>query len=138
MKGQKGIWLDGKRAMIVTIENEKPHLEVLESEVEYRLRFPGEDKAYTRFGNTYMTNETKEEERIRHERKLFLEAVMQKLDPDYDIVITGPAQTKKELANLLEAQHDFANKPITVKPLDNMSDNQFVAWVDEYFHQVVG
>ncbi|HSK13261.1 MAG TPA: hypothetical protein VK907_08590 [Phnomibacter sp.] len=138
MKGQKGIWIDGKKAMIVTIENDKPELEVLDSEVVYRLRIEGEGKAYTRFGDTFMTNETKDEERIRQERKLFLQTVAGRLDPDYDIVIAGPAMTKKELAKMLDEQQAYANKLITVKPLDSMTDNQFVAWVQEYFQQVAG
>lgn len=137
MKGQTGIWLDGKKAMIVHVGEGKPELEVIESEVEYRRRFQGESKEFTRFGNQYMTNEEKDAARIRTERIHFLESIILKLDPGHDIVITGPAKTKTELAHLLADNHAFSDKPITVKPLDTMTENQFIAWVDDYFHQVV-
>jgi tRNA U38,U39,U40 pseudouridine synthase TruA len=134
MKGQTGIWIDGKKAIIVHLREDTRVVDVLESDVEYRKRYPGESRIYTRFGSQFLSNEEKASERLHHERNHFLHQVMEKLDPEYDIVIFGPAQTKHELIKVLTGSHDFTAKPITLKPADSMTVNQFVDLVNEYYH----
>jgi hypothetical protein len=136
MNGQTGIWIDGKKAIIVHLMQDTEVVDILESEVEYRRRYPGEDREFTRMGNQYMSNEEKSEEHLRQERKHFLKAVMEKLNPEYDIVIFGPAQTKHELIKVLSNSHAFATKPITMKPADSMTDNQVVELVRNYYSLV--
>lgn len=137
MKGKTGIWIDGKKAIIVHLFDHTDVVDILESEVVYRQRFPGEGKAFTRLGEYYISNEEKEEERVHHERRHYLEAVVAKLDADCDIVVFGPAQTKQELLKAMQKRPEFASKLITLKPADDMTVNQFKEKVREYFEQVV-
>jgi hypothetical protein len=137
MKGQTGIWIDGKKAMIMHLYDQTEVLDVLESEVDYRQRFPGEAKAFTRLGDHYISNEEREEERIRHERKHFFEDVIAKLDPECDIAIFGPAQTKHEFLKALQEHYQYALKQISLKPADDMTVNQFSDKVRDYYNTVV-
>jgi hypothetical protein len=137
MKGQTGIWIDGKKAIIVHLYDHTEVVDVLDADVEYRRRFEGEGKAFTRLGDHYISNEEREEERIRHERKHFFEDVIGKLDAGCDIAIFGPAQTKHDLLKAILGHHEFSMKPITLKPADEITVNQFVQLVHEYFGTVV-
>lgn len=137
MKGQTGIWIDGKKAIIVHFFNDTKVVDVLESEVEYRRRYPGEGREFSRSGDHIMSKEMTNDERIHHERRMFLQQVAEKLDPDFDIVIFGPAQTKHELLRVLADDHEFETELITLKPADSMTVNQFVDLVQEYFNRVV-
>ncbi len=137
MKGQTGIWIDGKKAIIVHFFRDTQVVDVLESEVEYRQRIPGEGREFTRQGDHIMNNETANEERIHHERKHFFQKVAQKLNPEFDIVIFGPAQTKHELIRFLADDHDFDTELIAIKPADSMTNNQFADLVNNYFNKVV-
>ena len=137
MKGRTGIWIDGKKAIIVHFFNDTRVVDVLESEVEYRRRYPGEGREFSRTGDHITSKEMTNEERIHHERRVFLKQVADKLNPEFDIVIFGPAQTKHELLRVLAEDHDFETELITLKTADSMTDNQFVDLVHDYFNQVV-
>ena len=137
MKGQTGIWIDGKKAIIVHLYDHTEVVDVLESDVAYRQRFPGETKAFTRIGDHYVSNEEKDEERLHHEKKNFCEDVVAKLDTECDVVIFGPAQMKNELLKVLREHHQFALKQISLKPADEMTVRQFVRTVHDYFQTVV-
>jgi hypothetical protein len=53
---------------------------------------------------------------------------------DYDeVLLFGPTDAKKELLNILKADHHFDNIKIETKQADKMTDNQQHALVKEYF-----
>ena len=52
-----------------------------------------------------------------------------------DIVIFGPAQTGEKLYNqLMEKDNKFNPKTIAIKPANNMTDSEIMAWVKNYYN----
>jgi hypothetical protein len=132
MKGQTGIWIDGKQAIIVHFFNDTQVVDTLDSEVDYGHH--GAAHELPRQGGHTMFHERAEEERIHHERRHFLEHVKDKLDPVFEIAIWGPAQTKHELIRVLGEDSDFETESIKLTPADGMTTNQFIDLVQEHFH----
>ncbi len=136
MKGHTGIWIDGTKAIIVHLYDQTEVVDVLHSDVDYRQRFEGESKAFTRLGDHFISNEEKEEKRLYHERKNFCNDVIAKLDSECDIVIYGPAQMKHELHRTLQQFHEYHSKEIEIRPADEMTDRQFIRTVKDYYQSV--
>lgn len=69
-----------------------------------------------------------------HEDKDYLAEVAEALRPAGEILITGPSLAKTELKTYLD-QHEplIAAKVVGVEALDEMSDNELLAFARKYF-----
>lgn len=59
MKKDIGIWLDTQQAVIINISNGENTVKTIESNIDTRVRTPGESKKYGRFDGRYITYEKK-------------------------------------------------------------------------------
>ena len=50
-----------------------------------------------------------------------------------EVIIFGPTEAKRELLNLLKADHLFENIKIELKDTDRMAESQMHSFVREYF-----
>ncbi len=50
-----------------------------------------------------------------------------------EVILFGPTNAKSELFNIIKEDHRFANIKIEVKQADNMTSNQQLAFVRDYF-----
>lgn len=134
MKKQTGVWIDSKKAVIIfQEENGTQRSKIVNSAIAGRVRIPGERKWFTRMGSQFMNFEKKKEaQRLKHASAYYKE-IMNEIAQADEIVLFGPAATKKELGKYL-----LENKmPISVIKgvitADSMTDNQISAWVKNYF-----
>jgi molybdopterin converting factor small subunit len=135
MNTQKGIWIDKKKALIVTLKDGKEESrEVFESDVVTRERIEGESKTFGRFGDQFLNEERKKEAREELQIKDFLDELSEKLRDADEIVIFGPAEMKTELRKHMEKDHRLSIKIRGVESADSMTDNQIAAWVRDYFN----
>jgi len=51
------------------------------------------------------------------------------------MVLFGPANTKNNLAKLIQKDNTLATKLKGVEPSDKMTENQMVAWVRNFFEE---
>lgn len=133
MEKQTGIWIDLKKAKIVTLSGDQKTLKTINSGINTRERVPGESKTFGRFGEQYLDNEKTKEQKIKKQTKEFIRLVMQEIADCEAIVIFGPANMKHELEKEIKADHSLAPKLKGVVPADSMTDNQTSAWVLDYF-----
>jgi len=128
-----GIWLDQKEAMIVTLYENTASTKMIYSEIETRERIPGESKIYGRFGDQFLNDEKNKENRINELTTRYLSNIVDQLMKADEILIFGPAQIKTKLEKLIQKNHVLAAKLKSVQNANNMTDNQKVAYVKEYF-----
>jgi hypothetical protein len=136
MKTETGVWIDTERAMIIELKDGQSEVGVINSGIETRERFEGEDKKFTRVGSVYIDPETNDERRFDQQVDRYLDTVKAALSNAEALVIMGPAQMKKRLEKLLLEDKSFDGKVLGVEPADKMSENQMVAWVKDYFSHI--
>ncbi len=129
-----GIWLDQEKAYIIRIVgSEYPTIEKIKSDVESRVRFPGEVKAFTQFGNSLIDNQEKKQRRQRNQRHQYFKTIINSiLDVNY-IYLFGPSEARHELNNEIEKIHTLKEKVIAIKCTDRMSQEQMVQKALNFF-----
>lgn len=130
---QTGIWIDSKKAVIITFKNKESNTKIIYSGVEGKNRVEGEGKEFGRFGNQFSTLEKKLEKKYQSEIIEYLKEVIKELESTDDLVLFGPAQVKIELKKLIEKDNNILKKLLDVVDADSMTDNQLVAWVRKYY-----
>ena len=134
MKTQKGIWIDKKKAVVITLKNGQEERAVYDSDVVTRERIEGESKAFGRFGDQYLNEERKKEAREELQIKDFLDEMTEVLREADEVVIFGPAEMKIELKKQMEEDHRLSLTIQGVETADSMTENQIAAWVRDYFN----
>ncbi len=130
---QTGIWIDSKKAVIITFKNKESNTKIIYSGVEGKNRVEGEGKEFGRFGDQFSTLEKKLEKKYQSEIIEYLKEVIKELESTDDLVLFGPAQVKIELKKLIEKDNKLLKKLLDVVDADSMTDNQLVAWVKKYY-----
>lgn len=133
MKGQIGIWIDEKKAIIVHLNEEKDWIETLEPQVDYRMRITGHSRSSNRLGFCYQSYQEKDTAKIRLGRVHFMEAIIESLEPDYLIAIFGPSQAKYELKKFLSENPVYCHKPICTIPAGELTPDQFLQKVQSFY-----
>jgi len=129
-----GVWIDQKEANIITIGEEQAiKTKTIYSDVETRVRIEGEKKQFGRFGDQYLVDEKGKKNRIEEYTGRFLNKVLKEFKEADQIMIFGPAQTKKKLEKLMLENPELNYKLKETLASDNMTDNQKMAYVKDYF-----
>ena len=128
-----GIWIDKKKAVIITIEQNGEEVREVYSEID---DFHVKGGSGTRFkgGPQDVVHDSKY---LAHEKKQFkdyfkeLVPFVQSADK---VVIFGPAQAGQKLAKEISERYATLHPKIQgVEKADNMTPNQLKAWVRDYF-----
>lgn len=128
-----GIWMDGQQAQIIRMIGEHIELKSIGSDIDYHPRRKGEGKQFTRMGDTFFSDEQKIERKLGGQKVLYFQQVEDHIDSDYEIVIFGPGEVKKEFLHYLRDLNEFKEAEIHVETTDKMTENQMIAWVKNYF-----
>lgn len=133
MSKQIGVWIDTKKAKIVTLIGDQRNLKIIESEIETRERIPGESNQPGRFGDQYLDQEKSKEQKIKKQAGDFFKTIMTELTGCDSIVIFGPSNMKHELEKEIKKDHLVSSKLKEVVTADSMTDNQTSALVVDFY-----
>jgi len=119
-----GIWIDHKKAVIVSASDEGLSARTLKSEVAAHPHFGGQQEG---------GGEKKYEERRVHDLDRYYDEVIGQLkDPD-SLLIFGPGEAKLELKQRFARSKSHAGTAVAVETADGLTDPQIVARVKEHF-----
>ncbi|MPQ48848.1 hypothetical protein GCQ56_17745 [Marinifilum sp. N1E240] len=133
MKNNIGVWLDTEKAYIITLKNDESHVEIIESDVETRVRFKGETKAYSKMGNQFINPAKRMTHRRRHQFKQYFEEITDCLSEAEEIYLFGPAETKVHLAKHLSKDSNLKDRIRKIESEDQMTEKQMIACVKNIF-----
>jgi hypothetical protein len=136
MKKQTGMWIDGSKAVIITLVDGKEQIERVEAEIENRVHHFAEGNPGVRMGDRHLVPEKRFHERERHQLEQYLEAVLKKVNSADELYVFGPAETRVALQRKLDTDKSYkalASRLRAVEPADNMTKNQIVARVKEFY-----
>ena len=137
MKKKTGIWVDHKKAIIVSLNGEKENVIEIESNIENAVYHDKEGNKGTFSGSHHGNSETKFEERKKNQLNDFLKEVIAKIKETDELYVFGPAETKTKLEQKIYSEKSFdISKLKSVATADsNMSVNQIIAMVKKFYNQ---
>jgi nucleoid DNA-binding protein len=124
MKKEVGLWIDRRRAAIVTVTKEEIKMRYIISDIDNHFQFAG--------GTPEFTNEDIMDRRLENNLKKYYDKVISDIKDANSILIFGPGEAKIELKNRM-GRKSFTGKKVQVETEDKMTDRQITAKVRHYF-----
>jgi hypothetical protein len=135
MKKQTGIWIDSKKAVIVTLEDGKEAVSEIQSDLENSVYHDKEGDKGSFFGNQHIDSQKTFDERKKHQINNYLKDVISTVNESDELYIFGPADTKTKLQQKINVEKStIASKLKSVETADNMTSNQIIAQVKKFYN----
>jgi hypothetical protein len=136
MEKQVGIWIDSKKAIIVTLDGQKEEkITEIDSEVENSVYHNKEGNKGTFSGNHHSDSETKFDNRKKEELDYFLKSVLFYVKGSDYLYIFGPGETKKKLEQKIHDEKSLGKINLkAVETSDSMTLNEIVAKVKDFYN----
>lgn len=135
MTKQIGLWIDHKRAVILTLTDEDESLQVVESGVGRRMSYRGAPHPRTPYSAQYQKGDDQLDKQYEGHLNKYYEKVITQLRDAEAVLIFGPGEAKAELKKRLEQQKSHVQID-GVESADKMTDRQIAAKVRLHFQQV--
>ena len=133
MSHKVGIWIDHKKAVIVSASADRVTAKTLESEVGPHARYSGRAGYPTTDGAQDGRGEKKYEERYGQHLDRYYDEVISQLGQPEALLIFGPGEAKLELKERLSRSKTLHERIVGVETSDKLTDPQIVAKVKEHF-----
>ena len=136
MEKQVGIWIDSKKAIIVTLNGKKEErITEIDSEFENSVYHNKEGNKGTFSAGHHSDSETKFDNRKKEELNYFLKSVLFYVkDSDY-LYIFGPGETKIKLEQRIHDDKSLGKINLkAVETTDSMTLNEIVAQVKDFYN----
>jgi len=132
MTKQMGMWIDHRKAVIVTLINGSQNLETIQSNMEKHTRPAGGSRGRLPYGPQDVMKEDGRERKYKLHLKRWYEEVMNKVQDADELLVFGPAEGKKEFCKQIEGT-PLANRLLNLETVDRMTDAQIAAKVRDHF-----
>jgi hypothetical protein len=119
-----GVWIDHKKAVIVSASEGRVTTKTLESDVDAHPHFGGQQDG---------GGEKKYEERHRQSLERYYDEVIDHLGKPEALLIFGPGEAKLELKERLHRSGPLSQLIIDIETADKLTDPQIVAKVEDHF-----
>lgn len=130
---QIGIWIDKRKAHIVDLSNKQNPFKTIASNLD---DFHVKGGAGTRLkgGPQDVVHDSKYLEREKQQLKNYFKTIVTEIKDADELVIFGPAETNFKLKKELQEHYkELFNKTNEVQKIDNMTENQIIALVRDYY-----
>ena len=132
MKTNAGLWIDHRKAVIVSVSDKGEETRVIESKVEKQPgRFAGV-RSTTSYESQKVPSDGSRGRKFTGQLNIYYDEVISVLRDAESIFLFGPGEAKGELKKCLEDDR-LAHLIEAVETADRMTDRQIAAKVREYF-----
>jgi len=125
-----GLWIDHRKAVIVTLSDEGEATTVVESNVEKHVRYSGHTPSGLSHESRPGTGEDTRERHFEGQLNHYYDEVVAHIRDAEAILIFGPGEGKGELKARLE-HGGLGARVVGVETVDKMTDRQIAAKVRE-------
>ena len=130
MASQVGLWIDHRKAVIVTVSDQGEASREVTAEVGKHVRFSGGAGSGESHRSQKGTGEDTRERRFEAQLGTYYDEVISFIRDADAILIFGPGEAKGELRTQLE-RGGFGPRIVAVETVDKMTDSQIAAKVRE-------
>ena len=131
MAVQVGLWIDHRKAVIVTVSDDGEATRLVESNVEKHVRYSGGAHSGKSQGSQPETGEDARERHFAGQLGKYYDEVIACVRDAEAILIIGPGEAKGELKARLE-RRGLGARIVGVETVDKMTDRQIASRVREY------
>lgn len=124
MKKEVGLWIDRRKAAIVTVTEEEVKMRYIISDIDHHFRFAG--------GVPEFRDDDIMDRKLENNLKKYYDKVIFDIKDAHSIFIFGPGEAKIELKKRMTTK-SFVGKKVHIETEDKMTDNQITAKVRQYF-----
>lgn len=128
-----GIWIDHRKAVIVTIGAPgEEHTSVILSKVEKHPERSGDSPLRGRYEARQVPSDDKRQRALTGELNDYYDVIFGAVRNAASVLICGPGEAKGELKKRLE-KHGLGARIVAVETADKMTDRQMTAKTRRYF-----
>ena len=133
MNHKVGIWIDYKKAVIVSASANRVTVKTLESEVGPHARYSDRAAYPTPDGPQEHGGENTYEQRYAQHLDRYYDEVISQLGQPAALLIFGPGEAKRQLKARLSASKALPAQLVGIETTDKMTDPQIVAKVKDHY-----
>jgi len=134
MKKEVGLWIDHRKTVIVTVENEGDVTREIRSNMEKHVRFSSGTHSKAPDNSQGSTAEDMRDRQYGNHLGRYYEGVISFIRDADAIWIFGPGEAKGELENCLKSK-GLGERIVGVETVDKMTDHQIAAKVRGHFQK---
>lgn len=134
MTKKVGLWVDHRRAVIVTIENKTVETREIQSNMEKHVRFSSGTHGSSSDDSQGSTAEDVRDRQFGDHLDIFYDEVIKLIRDADSIWIFGPGEAKVELENRLR-HAELGARVVGIETVDKMTNQQIAAKVRELFQR---
>jgi len=132
VRSRVGLWIDHRKAIVVTVTDQGQEIALTISGVEKQLRRSGDSPLKGPYESQQVPADNSRQRTLTGHLNVYYDAVIASIGDAESILIFGPGEAKGELKKRLE--HAKPGRRIaTVVTVDKMTDRQISAKVREHF-----
>lgn len=132
MGTKTGLWIDHRKAVIVTVTDTGEETKQILSEVEKQLRRSGDSPLKGPYEAQLVPADDSREAGLTGSLKMYYDAVIASIRDAESLLIFGPGEAKEELRKRIE-KGEMAGRIAGIETTDKMTDQQVAAKVRQYF-----
>jgi stalled ribosome rescue protein Dom34 len=128
-----GLWLDNKKAIIVTIENKEASTHIIESHIEKLVKSSGGTRSSASNGPQDVASEQQRDEKFKHHLHDYYKKIIEYIKNCEKVFIFGPGEPKKELRKEIEKIESLLGVFAGIEASDKLTEPQIVAKVKKFY-----
>ena len=132
MKTKVGLWIDHRKAIIMSVTNQGEEIGLIISKVEKQLRRSGDSPLKGPYEPDQVPAQDSRQKTLTGQLNIYYDAVIACIRDAESILIFGPGEAKGELKKRLE-RDNLGGRIVGIETVDKMTDRQIAATVREYF-----
>jgi|SRR5579872_6329270 len=131
MDDNVGIWIDHRKAVIVSVSADRVSTKTLQSEIDPHSRYSG--RAGSAEGPRGEGGEKKYEEHYRQQLGRYYDEVIGQLGQPKALLLFGPGEAKLQLKARLDRFKALAHCIVTTETTDKLTDPQIVEKIKDHY-----
>lgn len=129
-----GLWIDHKKAIILSITDKKEEMGMVLSNVEKQPRRSGDSPLKGKFESLQIQDSDARQRTFTEQLNVYYDTVIESIRDAESILIIGPGEAKIELKDRLE-RDNLDGHIVGIETVDKMTDRQIAAKIRKYFTQ---
>jgi hypothetical protein len=132
MRTRVGLWIDHRKAIVVTVTEKGEEMGLIISRVEKQPRRSGDSPLKGPYEPHHVQAEDSRQRTFTGHLNIYYDAVIASIRDAESILIFGPGEAKGELKERLE-RNSLGGRIVGIEPVDKMTDRQIAAKVRQRF-----
>jgi hypothetical protein len=132
MRREVGLWIDHRKAVIVTVSDEGEETRLIRSSVERHVRYSGGSHSRNPNAPQEVSAEDTRDRRFSEQLSRYYDEVVSCIRDANSIQIFGPGEAKGELEKRLNSS-ELGGRIVGIETVDKMTDRQIAARVRQRF-----